>query len=50
VQTLPHAARLPIIAMTAAAMEEGDPKQLMHTLLAWMPPPRATKERTICSR
>jgi two-component system sensor histidine kinase/response regulator len=67
IRLLPHAARLPIIAMTAAAMEEDkqeclaagmnahiskpiDPKQLMHTLLAWMPPPRATKDGTIRSR
>jgi two-component system sensor histidine kinase/response regulator len=67
IRMLPHAARLPIIAMTAAAMEEDkqeclaagmnahiskpiDPKQLMHTLLAWMPPPTATKDGTIGSR
>lgn len=58
IRLLPHAARLPIIAMTAAAMEEDkqeclaagmnahvskpiDPKDLMHTLLAWVPPPSA---------
>jgi two-component system sensor histidine kinase/response regulator len=58
IRLLPHAARLPIIAMTAAAMEEDkqaclaagmnahiskpiDPKDLMHTLLAWVSPLRA---------
>jgi two-component system sensor histidine kinase/response regulator len=57
IRLLPAAAQLPIIAMTAAAMEEDkqaclaagmnahitkpiDPKQLMYTLLAWMPPPQ----------
>lgn len=67
IRLLPNAARLPIIAMTAAAMEEDrqeclaagmnahiskpiDPKQLMHTLLAWMPPPSATTDEAICSR
>ncbi|WP_428423135.1 response regulator [Methylibium sp.] len=58
IRLLPHAAHLPIIAMTAAAMEEDkqeclaagmnahiakpiDSKQLIHTLLAWVPPPKA---------
>jgi two-component system sensor histidine kinase/response regulator len=61
IRLLPQFARLPIIAMTAAAMDEDkqeclaagmnahiskpiDPKQLMHTLLAWVPPPRAAIE------
>jgi CheY-like chemotaxis protein len=61
---LPRAARVPIIAMTAAAMEEDkqaclaagmnahvckpiDPEQLMHTLLAWTPPPTAATDETI---
>jgi len=55
IRRLPHAMHLPIIAMTAGAMEEDkqeclaagmnahvakpiDPKQLVHTLLAWVTP------------
>ena len=58
IRCLPQAAQLPIIAMTAAAMEEDkqaclaagmndhiakpiDPKQLVRTLLAWVPPTAA---------
>jgi two-component system sensor histidine kinase/response regulator len=63
IRLLPHAAHLPIIAMTAAAMDEDkqeclaagmnahvskpiDPKQLMHTLLAWIPTPTAATDGT----
>jgi two-component system sensor histidine kinase/response regulator len=58
IRMLPQAARLPIIAMTAAAMDEDrqaclaagmnahvskpiDPKELVRTLLAWVPPAAA---------
>jgi two-component system sensor histidine kinase/response regulator len=58
IRHLPRMANLPIIAMTAGAMEEDrqeclaagmnahvtkpiDPKQLVRTLLAWVPPPNA---------
>ena len=60
IRHLPHLAHLPIIAMTAGAMEEDrqeclaagmnahvtkpiDPKQLVHTLLAWVPPSSVTR-------
>jgi two-component system sensor histidine kinase/response regulator len=67
IRMLPHATHLPIIAMTAAAMEEDkqeclasgmnahiakpiDPMQLMHTLLAWVPPPSSVTEADLGTR
>ena len=61
IRLLPEGAHLPIIAMTAAAMDEDkqaclaagmdahvskpiDPKELVRTLLAWVPAPAAAAE------